>query len=407
MPSTIRPSSPVALPIRAAEPRDPEPIAQRKKAAAVRPGAASLARLGRNAQATIAVKQQKTSGRMKRPKAQVATEKAEDKHRRPSTHRPRVQKSQAPLLDARQNVPVATVRESCWALKVWKKLTIAHEEEFLEHLAFLTETARQNEGAIGIHRSTLEPTTLAAIEIGFKAATDLDEWIEEWQENPSRTSMQLCELLLVSEVRGEEEFDFKALIDGLQNYIFATDPNCDRSARQRAFFTDRGRLTVERNKRRFGSDRNRHAGIADSDNRPPRLDNVFAQPLRHFKGYTARDPRSAIAQAFKRSGTPYIGGASGTIDGLLMLTNRAWPLTGLDAETKKARIRHHERLICLYSASLISCGHHSLMECLLPAQAYGYFKRMPDPLSEGYAKTIDYLTAHLKRIGIGAKRLTA
>lgn len=106
----------------------------------------------------------------------------------------------------------------------------------------------------------------------------------------------------------------------------------------------------------------------------------------HFKGDVERTPQSQTAQKFMDSGTPFIGGASGTIEQIVSMMEKDKPHGSLPSEESNQR----EQIIALYSAMLVIGGNHSLMEGLLPAKGYGYFKEIPDVLEspEGYGEAM-------------------
>lgn len=296
-----------------------------------------------------------------------------------------------PLLDGRQNPVAATKRESRWAIALWGKLPTQRLELFIEHLEFMLESADHFETTYHCYSHRLpDDAARAGLLNRFAEAHVLEKLLEQWAAGPSADGLSLAELLL------GDTADFKGTVDTLQVCLGLNNLANKNVARNSAFFTDRGRQKLPRERRNPSSEESPHAGITDSRNRSPSMEGVFSESVRHAKGFLQRDPDSPTAQRFKACGIPYIGGVSGSIETLLALMEALQPKHGLtDFE-----LTERERIIALHSALLVYGGHHSLMECMLPARAYGYFREVPNPLRVGYDAAIKVLNDSMKELGM-------
>jgi hypothetical protein len=267
-------------------------------------------------------------------------------------------------LDARGNDPAAVKRESSWAVKVVSDVSDADLQLQLAHARQLAED-------------------YAAYPTGRK----LQAALAALPANP--TGMQITELLL------DANGGFKELMDFVGNNVGAQRPDLKDQGRSQPFFADRGRKIMERP--RAGSFANPHGGIATGRNRSGSTSDVFTAPVQHAKGSLIGDQTSETYKKFQQSGAPFIGGASGTVQFIVMEMEAKKPL----AQLSNAERSEREKLLALNAARLVAGGHHSMSECIIAARAYGYFANIPDPLQD-YDASMKALEAHVGKLGLGA-----
>lgn len=265
-------------------------------------------------------------------------------------------------LDARGNDPAATKRESSWAVKVVSDVSDSDLQLQLAH-------ARK----------------LAADNADMPLGQRLQQALDNLPPNP--TGIQITELLL------DRNAGFKELMDFVGGSVSNTRPDLKDKGRNQPFFQDRGRKTMERT--RSPSFSNRHGGITTGRDRSGSTTDVFVANTQHAKGALIGDQSSETYKKFQESGAPFIGGASGTMQFIVMELEATKPIDQLSNAERQER----EKLLALNSARLVAGGHHSMSECLIAAQAYGYFSNVPDPLKD-YDASMKALEKHFGNLGL-------
>lgn len=288
-------------------------------------------------------------------------------------------------LDVRGNDVTATVRESQWAVSIFNQADARHMAHLAGHVASLANWLKHYEQSASSFPTPMHEPSWGPLPPTSSAADGLMADLAQWQRNP--TGPGLCELLLN---------DFKVVLDDLAEHLATVNPSHRRIAREQPFFTDRGRIELPDHLGRRLSISSRHAGIVDTTVALPAVENFFSGPVDHYKGSSRRDPYSATARQYAVSGTPFVGGASGTIETILMVMAQLQPLRSLD------EVQQRESLLGLYTAMSVAAGHHSVIECILPAQAHGYFANIPYALAGpgGYAQATAALQGHFSAIGL-------
>jgi hypothetical protein len=294
-------------------------------------------------------------------------------------------------LDRRGNNAAATVRESRFAQQTWANMPEAHKREMVGELRWLIQSSKNFQAVFSRFSRSMPRADRHYVEDRFHVAHTLERRLDHWEENDG-TSKGLCNLLLGGDA------EFKDLTDCIGTCAEHLEPDTAETARGRSYFQDRGRMSVPGAQQRAESVLSRHSGITDSVHRTPSMENFFSGDVEHYKGMARRDEQSMTAQRFQRSGTPFIGGASGTMANLLMLMELKAPQNTLEDPEYDQR----ERALGHYASLLVAGGHHSMMECILPARSYGYFLDVPNPLNEGgdYNRSASALEASLANIGI-------
>ena len=187
--------------------------------------------------------------------------------------------------------------------------------------------------------------------------------------------------------------NFKAMMDAVGEDIGDYDEELKQKARDQLYFQDRGRDRAPPRPRRQSMD-SRHAGITTGMDRTPDTKDVYAKPLFHAKGQFRADLNSETVKQFQKSGAPYIGGASGTMQFVAMTMEHQQPIEKIDLPELDKR----ERILAMLAAQHVAIGHHSMAECLLGVKDYGYFKDVPDPLVD-YDGAMQALDKRLKDFG--------
>ena len=292
--------------------------------------------------------------------------------------------------DRRGNSIAATRRESSWSVELWRKL----DQDKIRMVAELARSLADKGKALLPHfeevldlfdedrRNTVlpwfqaPPLVLAALE-RLPAEADGPE---------------LCELLL------NEDVQFRELLDLHGNIAEVQYPDISALARRRSFFEDRGRQLIDLGDRRRESLTNRHAGITDRENQTASTEDFFRGAVGHAKDGFERIEESETVKKFLDSGTPFISGVSGVIQQLAMLMEVDTPADSLSEEERQ----HRETIIGLMAAMLVVGGTHSMMEGILPAQAYGYFTDVPNPLDmvHGYDEAMAALERRFGELGL-------
>lgn len=296
--------------------------------------------------------------------------------------------------DRRENDKLATVRESRWAIDLWRELDPDHRVLLLENVRLQAESVLYLETQYPEFKEHLDDEARHRIESSFKAGHSLGAQLDALEASADISGTAICELLGSHKADGES--DFKIVIDGLEACIDSLNSKRTEVARSSPVFKDRGRQSVPSSRYREHSAFSRHGGITDADSRTRSMENFFSEGVEHYKGLVERVPDSHTVRLFRESGTPFIGGASGSIENILLMMETHHSQKKLTSSEFEER----ETLLGLYSAMLVAAGHHSVMECILPARSYGYFKDVPDPLENGYGPAIEALANRLRELGL-------
>ncbi len=267
-------------------------------------------------------------------------------------------------LDARGNDPAATKRESSWAVNVVSGAPDNDLQLQLQHARALAEQYK-----------------------AYPTGKKLKDALDLLPPNP--TGIQITELLL------DRNGGFKELMDFVGGLVGNDHPDLKDKGRKQTVFLDRGRKTAERT--RAGSFSNPHGGITTGRDRSNSTADIFAAPVQHAKGALIGDQSSETYKKFQESGAPFIGGASGTVQFIVMDLESKKPIDQLSNAERQQR----EKLIALNAARLVAGGHHSMSECIIAAQAYGYFDNIPDPLKD-YDVSMKALEKHFGNLGLNA-----
>lgn len=158
-------------------------------------------------------------------------------------------------------------------------------------------------------------------------------------------------------------------------------------------------------RKRKGSLSNPDAGITDRVYRDAATRDFFATNVAHAKGTLEGKPDSDVYQSFLDQGAPFIGGASGTMHGLVVgieLDKQKRIDAGEEVDGDPEEKRKRETLIGVYMATLVAGGHHSVSECLIAAKGYGYFDDITHPLYD-YPRAMDELGIRLQQLGLAGK----
>ncbi len=272
-------------------------------------------------------------------------------------------------LDARGNDPLATKRESSWATDFIKdppgkalKSTISYLKGFPETGVTDTEKAR-----------------MAHFKQGLTGLGD------------QPTGMQFANFFADG-----QNTQFKEVIDDISGPIGKSHNELDLQGRNQPFFVDRGRMGPQRMRRQ--SMDSRHVGITTSNDRTADTKDQYQGAYFHAQTQFRGKMDSDTVKKFQKSGAPFIGGASGTIHAVAveMEVRGKVPVAELDP----AEIQERERVLAMLSVQHVAAGHHSMSECLVAAQTYGYFKDVPDPLTN-YDSAMQGLEQHLQGLGLG------
>ncbi len=194
----------------------------------------------------------------------------------------------------------------------------------------------------------------------------------------------------------EGEYDFKEAVDGLNRNQKGMDKTLYNQCREKKEFTDRGR---KQGRERRNSFSNPHAGITDHVFRQEGTENFFEKDVVHAKGTFEGDPKSDTYKKFAEQGAPFIGGVSGTMQGLVMAWELEKPLKDVPKDKQDEVRAEREKLIGIYMATLLAGGHHSASELLFSAQSYGYFDKVADPLTN-YPKAMKELGVRFIELGL-------
>jgi hypothetical protein len=279
-------------------------------------------------------------------------------------------------LDARGNDPLATRRESSWATEFVKNPPQAVLDDTLDYLEDLPDTIN-NKAVRGMD-------TFKQALTGFKQGA-----------NGNPTGMEFTEFFADKKKSG-----FKGMMDEVGFAIEDVRPDLKALARDQPFFTDRGRLPPPRERRQ--SIQSRHGGITTGADRTTDTLDLYQQDLFHAKGQFRLQLDSGTVQKFQKSGAPYIAGASGTMQFVALSMEQTGSVDQATSDERDKR----ERVIAMLAAQHVAIGHHSMAECLVSVQCYGYFKDVPDPLTD-YDGAMKALDKRLQALGFnGGKPLS-
>lgn len=282
-------------------------------------------------------------------------------------------------LDSRGNVPAHMRAESEWAVRTLKTLDAPTAKLVSDDLLNLHQKAQATTGKVN-------RICVAKFDTGCKEifGANLDR-----QPSPE----QIGALIL------EGKYDFKSATDAINRDQKNADAVLYKAGRSGYEFEgEKGRKAGRTRRDSFS---NTNAGITDRLNTDDEARDFFSTKTVHAKGMLEGDTDAEAYKKFQNQGAPFIGGASGTIQGLVMgleLQLKATPEQG-DVQAKQQSKAQREKLIGVYTTALVAGGHHSVSECLIAAQKYGYFEGVTHPLDD-YAKSMQELSAHLTRVGL-------
>ena len=278
-------------------------------------------------------------------------------------------------LDARGNDPMATKRESSWAAEFVQNPPGDVLTSTLTYLNDLPEKIG-NRNIIGTPEFKKKLQTLGDQPTGVQFATFF----------------------------ADQKTGFKGLMDEIGLPIQNNFPELDAKARDQPFFTDIGRNAGSKRGRNAGglprnrrqSMTNRHLGITTSMDRTTDTEDVYNTDVNHAKAEFLARLDDETVKKFQKSGAPFIAGASGTIQFIAMEMETRKPFEQLQPDELKER----EKVLAMMSVQHVAAGHHSMTECLLGAKPYGYFKNVPDPLTD-YDGAMRAFEKHLQDLGLG------
>jgi len=295
-------------------------------------------------------------------------------------------------LDVRGNDVAATQRESRWAVQLWSHLSPAQCNLFVTQLHQMIKSVRAcehqfNNITAGVG---MDKAASASLFQGFRKAGELEWHLKKWAKNGENS------VALANRVQSS----IKQTIDLLGTAMKYYTPGLYKALRHQPVFTDRGRQSIPGELRRRDSYENRHAGIADTENRRPSTENFFRHNITHAKSSSIRQRGSQTAQRFQDSGTPFIAGASGTAQFIIHHMELPGPYSGATPQERQAR----EALLVMHAALMTLSGHHSVMESLIVGRNLGYFADLPDPLQgrDGYRNCMRALDGRLRSMGLDA-----
>ncbi len=279
-------------------------------------------------------------------------------------------------LDTRGNVGVNTQAESNWAVATLSALDANSVDMLNKDLKRVYDGTRNK-----------DPATT-------KAAGKFHKGYEKFygKDGSGKPSAQdLVGLML------ESEYDWKDAVDALNSSQKKVDKKLWEQCRTKQEFTDRGRI---QGRERRNSFINPHAEIADHVFRPEETENFFGKEVVHAKGFFEGDPKSQTYQQFAQQGAPFIGGVSGTMQGLAMAWESDKPLKSIgDKQEQDNEREKREKMAGIYMSTLLAGGHHSASELLFSAKSYGLFPDVADPLSN-YPQAMQDLGARFKQLGL-------
>lgn len=270
-------------------------------------------------------------------------------------------------LDARGNDIEAANRESDWAIGLAKNLPEDGLALVNTHIVGLTKRfPKSNDGK-----------KLAAAIQGLG-----NDKVDAWQ----------FASLVMDNTNG-----FKGLIDHIGNALpqGKVDQKYDTlKAKYPYLHNDRGRDAAPRIRDEMYQ--NRNVGITLSSGRSVAQKNALNTPITHGGAQFSSSDTSPTVQALVSQGAPFVGGASGT----LRFICQEWDVNHGEAhEVGAGELAEREKLIGVHSVLMMVAGHHSVSECLMMVQAYGYFMDVPSPLDD-YDKATKAFEKRLAKLGL-------
>ena len=269
-------------------------------------------------------------------------------------------------LDARGNDPMATKRESSWAAEFIKNPPGDSLSITLDYLNGLPD------------------------KIGKRNINGTAEFKEKLNGlGPQPTGLEFANFFADPNNR------FKGLMDMIGSPLQDKFPELDAKAREQPFFKNRGRNKNPLPRNRRQSMDSRHLGITTGMDRTPDTEDVYTGDFFHAKGQFLARLDDETVKKFQKSGAPFIAGASGTIQFVALEMENAKPFDQL----QPTELQEREKVLTMLSVQHVAAGHHSMAECLLAAKVYGYFKNVPDPLTD-YDGAMKAFEKHLQSLGL-------
>jgi hypothetical protein len=287
-------------------------------------------------------------------------------------------------LDARGNDTLATQRESSWATEFVKnppgdaiKATLGYFNGFPQKMAFEPKgnTFKRKDG---------EGQTVRGIKAFNDGLTTLGN---------APDGKALANFIAQPE--------FKYAVDELGYVLEQNYDQLHKKAREQSYFNGPGgQKDAGRGKhlhfRRNSVALTTNAGITTGADRTSDTEDFYDNPLGHAKAQNRADMASDTFKKFKNAGAPFIAGASGTMQYIALDMETRKPMKDLG----KAELKAREQTLAMLSAQHVALGHHSMAECLIAVKPYGYFKDVPDPLTD-YDAAMKAFEKHLEKLGLG------
>lgn len=300
----------------------------------------------------------------------------------------KVLKDRTKGLDSRGNVAVNTQAESSWATETLKDLATNQEAMAL----LKADLKRVYDGTKD--KDLVTTKSAGKFHKGYERFFGKKGGGKKGADLPPEATPQpqdFVNLML------ETQYDFKEAVDALNRNQKSEDVALWKSCRTREEFADRGRIQGRERRNSFVGP---HAGITDHAFRQEETENFFTREVVHAKGTFEGDPKSKTYQRFVEQGAPFIGGVSGTMQGLAMAWEKDKPLAKIaDDDEREEEIEKREKMAGVYMATLLAGGHHSASEMLFSAQSYGLFKDVPDPL-KNYPAAMQALGERFEELGL-------
>jgi hypothetical protein len=301
--------------------------------------------------------------------------------------------------DRRGNDVAATQRESIWSVVLLQDLSQENVALMKSHVLSLIEKGRAIEQGFEEIALDLYEEDEGFLRRNLGASQSVEDVMESLPEGADAASVFHR---LLDETSGR----FRALVDLVGHLENLEDPDRAAIARDLSIFIDRGRRRIPDDAMSIDSHHNAHAGISDKDHRPQIVENFFPGKIDHAKSAYEKIEDSETYRKFVENGIPFVSGVSGVMQQLCVIMEMDKGRESLSDFEWSER----ERILAMHAARMVAGGSHSVMECLLPAMAYGYFADVPDPMTPGvgYATSITALEDHLQRIGLdGSRALSA
>lgn len=247
-----------------------------------------------------------------------------------------------------------------------------------------------------------EPTRmLAAIHVGHSFKNGVDEY---------GRGVFGMDYYVNDRIMRAEEVQCVLEPDGQKNSM----QNRHLAVRSKPFFKRRGRkgfgeaspAEQERLQSRWElSGSNPHAGIAPLEHMPDEALDFFPHPIQHGgkSGNVRNNTAGTMAHTFSRRGMPFIGGASGSIEYLIHSMEDDCAGSCPDGLVPVGLLDLREALIGIMTAALVAGGQHSIGECMVVAQAMGYFTELPLVMqTDSHAAYMELFARKMESLGIFA-----